>query len=57
MYSGYGIAFDGKVSSSFGSAFARNVVIFGIGNCSCQGLSNTQVWLVLDWIRSISNTL
>ena len=24
---------------------------------SCQGSINTQIWLVLDWIRSISNPL
>ena len=29
MYSGYGIAFDGKSSWSFDNEFARNVAIFG----------------------------
>ena len=33
-YSGYGIAFYGAGSQSFGSDFARNVVIFGVGNSS-----------------------
>ena len=32
VYSGYGMAFDGKDSSSFGNDYARNVVIFGVDN-------------------------
>ena len=30
VYSGYGIAFDGKGSWSFNDDFARNVIIFGV---------------------------
>ena len=30
IYSGYGIAFDGACSCSFGNAFAENIVIFGV---------------------------
>ena len=32
LYSGYGIAFDGKGSWSFSYEFARNVIIFGVDN-------------------------
>ena len=34
MYIGYGMAFDGTGSWSFGNDFARNVVIFGVDNSS-----------------------
>ena len=34
VYSGYGIAFGGAGSWSFGNEFARNVVIFGVNNSS-----------------------
>ena len=34
MYSGYEIAFDGKVSWSFGNGYARNVRILGADNSS-----------------------
>ena len=32
MYSGYGRAFDGVGSCSFGNGFAKNIVSFGFGN-------------------------
>ena len=32
VYSGYGIAFDGKGKWSFGNDLARNVIIFGVDN-------------------------
>ena len=34
LYSGYGIAFDGASSQSFGNDFPRNTVIFGVDNSS-----------------------
>ena len=34
VYSGYGIAFDGKGEWSFGNDTARNVIIFGVDNSS-----------------------
>ena len=34
MYSGYGIAFDGKGEWSFGNGYARNVKVFGVDNSS-----------------------
>ena len=34
MYSGYGIAFDGKRLWSFGNGFSRNVAIFCVDNSS-----------------------
>ena len=34
VYSAYRIAFDGKVSWSFGNDFARNVTIFRVDNSS-----------------------
>ena len=34
MYSGYAIAFDGKVQWSFSDDYARNVVIFGVDSSS-----------------------
>ena len=34
MYSGYGIAFDGKDSWSFNDGTARNVVIFEVDDSS-----------------------
>ena len=30
LYSGYGIAFDGKGEWSFGNDSARNIIIFGV---------------------------
>ena len=32
VYSGYGMAFDGKGEWSFGNDYARNVIIFGVDN-------------------------
>ena len=32
VYSGYGRAFDGVGSCSFGNGFAKNIVSFGFGN-------------------------
>ena len=40
MYSGYGIAFDGKSEWSFGNDFARNVIIFGVDNISSSHTDN-----------------
>ena len=40
VYSGYGIAFDGKVSWSFGNDFARNVIIIGVDNSSSSHSDN-----------------
>ena len=40
MYSGYGIAFDGKGLLSFGNDFARNVVIFDVDNSSSSHTDN-----------------
>ena len=34
LYSGYGIAYDGKGEWSFGNDFARAVVIFGVDTTS-----------------------
>ena len=34
IYNGYGIAFDGNGTWSFGNGYARNVVIFGVDNNS-----------------------
>ena len=36
----WGIAFDGKGSSSFGSDFVKNVVIFGVDNSSSSHTDN-----------------
>ena len=40
VYSGYGIAFDGKGQRNFGNGFARNVVIFGVYNRSSSQTNN-----------------
>ena len=40
MYSGYGIAFDGKGSWSFNDEFARNVIMFGVDNSSSSHTEN-----------------
>ena len=40
FYSGYGIAFDGKVEWSFGNDPARNVIIFGVDNSSSSHTDN-----------------
>ena len=40
VYSGYGIAFDGKGEWSFGNAFARNVAIFSVDNTSSYHRDN-----------------
>ena len=40
VYSGYGIAFDGKCSWSFGNGFAKNVVVFGVDNSSSSHTDN-----------------
>ena len=42
MYSGDGIAFDGKDSWSFGNDYARNVVIFGVDTSSSSHIDNPQ---------------
>ena len=40
MYSGYGIAFDGKGEWSFGNDYARNLIIFGVYNSSSSHADN-----------------
>ena len=48
MYIGYGIAFDGAGSWSFGNHFASNVVIFGVDNSSLSRTDNHEIiFLVL----------
>ena len=39
-YNGWGIAFDGKGTWSFSSAFARNVVLLGVDNTSSSHTDN-----------------
>ena len=40
IYNGWGIAFDGKGSWSFGNDFSRNSVIFGVDNSSPSHTNN-----------------
>ena len=40
VYSGHGIAFDGKGSWSFNDDFARNVIIFGVDSSSSSHTDN-----------------
>ena len=40
LYSGYGIAFDGKSLWSFGNDFARNTVIFVVDNSTSSHADN-----------------
>ena len=40
VYSGYGIAFDGKGKRRLGNDFARNVIIFGVDNSSSSHTDN-----------------
>ena len=40
VYSGYGIAFDGKGTWSIGNDYARNVVTFGVDNSSSSHADN-----------------
>ena len=40
VFSGYGIAFDGRDWWSFGNGTARNVIIFGIDNSSSSYFDN-----------------
>ena len=40
MYSGYGIALDGKNECSFDNDFAKNVIIFGVDNGSWSHSNN-----------------
>ena len=40
VYSGYGRAFDGVGSCSFGNGFAKNIVIFGFDNSSLFHVEN-----------------
>ena len=49
VYIGYGIAFDGNDSWSFGNGFARNVVTFDVDNSSSHHTNNcNNNFLVLD---------
>ena len=43
VYSGYGIAFDGKCSWSFNNDFARNVIIFVADNSSLSHIDNLKM--------------
>ena len=43
VYSGYGIAFDGKAFWSFGNGYARNVVIFGVDTSSSSHIDNSNI--------------
>ena len=43
VYSGYGIAFDGKGFWSFGNGYARNVVIFGVDTSSSSHIDNSNI--------------
>ena len=48
VYIGYGIAFDGLGSWSFGNDFARNVIIFGVDNSSSSQADDCKInFLVL----------
>ena len=40
VYSGYGMAFGGEGEWSFGNDYARNVIIFGVGNSSSSHADN-----------------
>ena len=40
VYSGYGIAFDGKGSLSYSDDFAKNVIIFEVDNSSSSHTDN-----------------
>ena len=40
VYSGYGIAFNGKVEWYFDNDYARNVIIFGVDNSSSSHAHN-----------------
>ena len=49
LYSGYGIALNGRVEWSFGNDCARNVVIFGVDNSSSPHTDNQKTeFLILD---------
>ena len=49
VYSGYGIAFDGKISWSFNDDFARCVKMFGVDNNSLSHTDNLKNdFLILD---------
>ena len=49
VYSGYGIAFDGKISRSFNDDFDRCVIIFGVDNNSLSHTDNLKNdFLILD---------
>ena len=43
LLNGQGIAFDGEGSWSFSNNFARNVVIFGVDNCSPSNTDNQKL--------------
>ena len=48
MYSGYGIAFDGKGSWGLNNDSARNVIVFGVDNSSWSHTDNQKnVFLLL----------
>ena len=50
MYSGYGIAFDGKYEWNFGNVSASCVTIFGVDNSSSSHTDNCKNgFLVLSW--------
>ena len=47
MHSGYGIAFDGKGTWSFGNGYDRNVVIFGVDNSSSSHMIIARIIFLL----------
>ena len=55
VYSGFGIAFDGKGEWSFGDDFARNVIIFGVNNSSSSHTDNLKSDLILTSVRRRQN--
>ena len=42
MYSGYGVTFDSAGSWSFDNDTARNVIVFGVDNCSSSHAENRE---------------
>ena len=55
VYIGYGIAFNGLGSWSFGNDFARNVIIFGVDNSSSSQADDCKInFLVLGEGSTIS---
>ena len=53
VYSGYGIAFDGKGSWSFSDDFGRNVIISGVDNSSSSHTANLTTDFLISGERDI----